>query len=71
MYDVSSFSLVNDVPFRSIRQAAKAMPISASTLPEKIDTGIPFIPAKTAGVKGITITLLHITHLSRKNKKMD
>lgn len=42
VYDELSFSLVNGVPFRSIRQTANAMPISASTLPNKIDTGIPF-----------------------------
>ena len=33
VYDINSFTLVNNKPFRSIRKAAEAMPISAGTLP--------------------------------------
>lgn len=42
VYDASTFTLVGQVPFRSIRAAALVMPISASTLPNKLNTGIPF-----------------------------
>lgn len=42
VYDVNSFTLVNHKPFRSIRKAAEAMPISAVTLPTKLDTGKAF-----------------------------
>ena len=41
-YDVNSFTLVNNKPFRSIRKAAEAMPISTVTLASKLDTGKPF-----------------------------
>lgn len=42
VYDVHSFNLVNGKPFRSIRATAEAMPVGASTLPSKLDTGKPF-----------------------------
>jgi len=42
VYDIINFSLVNDKPFRSIRLAAKSMPISEGTLPSKLNTGKPF-----------------------------
>ena len=42
VYDVNSFTLVNNKPFRSIRKAAEAMPISTVTLASKLDTGKPF-----------------------------
>lgn len=42
VYDVPSFNLVNGKPFRSIRATVEAMPVGASTLPSKLDTGKPF-----------------------------
>ena len=42
VYSVKNFTLVNNKPFRSIRMVAKLMPISASTLPLKLNTGKPF-----------------------------
>lgn len=42
VYDINSFTLVNNKPFRSIRKAAEAMPISTVTLASKLDTGKPF-----------------------------
>ena len=42
VYDVNSFTLVNNKPFRSIRKAAEAMPISTVTLASKLDIGKPF-----------------------------
>ena len=41
-YDQATFTLVNGQPFRSLRAAAKDMPISNSSLELKIDKGIPF-----------------------------
>jgi hypothetical protein len=35
-------SLINGLPFRSIRMTAKNMPISAGTLPNKVNSGKPF-----------------------------
>lgn len=35
VYDVATFTLVNNEPFRSHRDTAKHMPISTSTLPLK------------------------------------
>jgi hypothetical protein len=42
VYDATNFTLVNGAPFRSIRMAAKSLPISARTLALKLDTGKPF-----------------------------
>ena len=42
VYDFETFTLVNGKPFRSLRKAADAMPISHSTLPIKLNTGKPF-----------------------------
>ena len=42
VYDKTNFTLVNRVPFQSIRMAAKSLPISPSTLVLKLDTGKPF-----------------------------
>jgi hypothetical protein len=42
VYDVKTFTLMNGVPFRIIRSASEALPIAASTLPLKLDTGKPF-----------------------------
>jgi len=36
------FELVNNKPFRSIREAVKQLPISANTLTKYLDSGIPF-----------------------------
>lgn len=41
-YDVDTFTLVNGVPFQSIRETAKHLPIGASTLPLKLNTNKPF-----------------------------
>lgn len=41
-YDAVNFGLVNNTPFRSIRDTAKHMPIGTSTLPRKLDTNVPF-----------------------------
>ena len=41
-YDATTFTLINDTPFRSIRATAKVLPVSASSLPNKLDTGVPF-----------------------------
>jgi group I intron endonuclease len=41
-YDQATFTLVNGEPFRSLRAAAKNMPISNSSLELKVDKGIPF-----------------------------
>lgn len=41
-YDEKSFELINNKPFRSIRDTAKFMPISANTLASKLDSGKPF-----------------------------
>jgi len=42
VYDEERFSLVNGVPFRSIRDTAKYLPISPVTLPKKLNTNKPF-----------------------------
>lgn len=42
VYDITKFNLVNNKPFRSIRSAAKVLPISANTLSKKLDTNKPF-----------------------------
>ena len=42
VYDVISLTLVNDKPFRSIRETVKFMPISANSLSLKINTNNPF-----------------------------
>jgi hypothetical protein len=42
VYDAAAFTLVNNTPFRSIRDAAKQMPISPNTLTNKLDTNIAF-----------------------------
>lgn len=42
VYTEESFTLVNDKPFRSIREAVKHLPISQSTLPRKLDSSKPF-----------------------------
>lgn len=42
VYDEASFTLVNGVPFRSLRATVKAMPISHTSLDTKLDTGVPF-----------------------------
>lgn len=42
VYDATTFALVNNSPFRSIRATGAVMPISTSTLPKKIDTGLQF-----------------------------
>ena len=41
-YDAETFTLVNGAPFRSIRDTAKQLPISASTLPVKLNTNQAF-----------------------------
>lgn len=41
-YDVATFTLVNGVPFRSMRDAANSLPVGDSTLPRKMDTDVPF-----------------------------
>jgi group I intron endonuclease len=41
-YDVDTFTLVNGIPFQSIRETSKHLPIGASTLPLKLDTNKPF-----------------------------
>jgi hypothetical protein len=41
-YDLSTFTLVNSTPFRSIRATVLIMPISAVSLQKKINTGVPF-----------------------------
>ena len=38
VYDLDTFTLVNGIPFRSIRDTAKYMPISTSSLPNKLDS---------------------------------
>jgi len=42
VYSEKGMDLVNDKPFISIREAAKSLPISPSTLVKKLDSGIPF-----------------------------
>lgn len=42
VYKQDSFELINNKPFRSIRDAVKHLPISASTLTKKLDSGLPF-----------------------------
>jgi group I intron endonuclease len=42
VYDAATFTLQNGKPFRSIRDTAKNMPLSPSTLPTKLDTNKPF-----------------------------
>lgn len=42
VYDVATFTLVNNIPFRSLRATANRMPISDSTLPTKLNTSKPF-----------------------------
>lgn len=42
VYDVATFSLVNNQPFKSIRAATKDMPISPNSLACKIDDNKPF-----------------------------
>ena len=42
VYSVENFILVNNKHFQSIRMTAKSMPISAGTLPSKLNTGKPF-----------------------------
>lgn len=42
VYDSIKFLLVNNKPFRSIRMTANSLPISAGTLPSKLNTGKPF-----------------------------
>jgi hypothetical protein len=37
-YNITKFNLVNNKPFRSIRSAAKVLPILANTLSKKLDT---------------------------------
>ena len=41
-YSQNTFELVNNKPFRSIRDTVKQLPISANTLSKKLDTGKPF-----------------------------
>jgi group I intron endonuclease len=41
-YDLATFSLVNGKPFRSIRDTAKSMPISDSTLATRLNSGKVF-----------------------------
>lgn len=42
VYDAANFELVNGKPFRSMRQAAKNMPISETKLASTIDSNMPF-----------------------------
>lgn len=42
VYDSENFSLVNGLPFRSIRIAAKNISISAKTISSYINTNKPF-----------------------------
>lgn len=42
VYDVDTFTLVNNQPFRSIRMAVKAMPISESSFLSKLNTDKAF-----------------------------
>ncbi len=42
VYDETNFKLLNDKPFRSIRDTVKNLPVSQATLPKKLDTGKPF-----------------------------
>lgn len=42
VYDADSFALVNGMPFRSIRDTVKHMPISPDSVSRYLDTGKPF-----------------------------
>lgn len=42
VYIEESFTLVNDKPFRSIRETVKHLPVSQSTLPKNLDSYKPF-----------------------------
>lgn len=42
VYNETNFKLLNNKPFRSIREAVKVLPISLATLPVKLDTGKAF-----------------------------
>lgn len=42
VYEDTTFTLINNKPFRSIRDAVKQLPISQSTLPKKLNTNFPF-----------------------------
>jgi len=42
VYTEDNFTLVNEKPFRSIRDTAKNLPVGASTLPKILDTNISF-----------------------------
>ena len=42
VYKQDSFELINNKPFRSIREAVKHLPISANTLIKILDSGLPF-----------------------------
>ena len=42
MYNEKDLSLVNNVPFISIRETAKNLLINPGTLVKKLDTGKPF-----------------------------
>jgi group I intron endonuclease len=42
VYEETSFTLINNKPFRSIRDTVKQLPISQMTLPKKLDTNKPF-----------------------------
>jgi group I intron endonuclease len=42
VYNAKDFSLVNNIPFPSVRTTVKSLPISATTLKNKLDKGTPF-----------------------------
>lgn len=42
VYDQETFTLINNTPFRSLRDTAKNMPVSDSTLVTKLNTNKPF-----------------------------
>lgn len=42
VYNEKDFKLLNNKPFRSIREAVKHLPVSQATLPKKLDIGKPF-----------------------------
>lgn len=42
VYNETNLKLLNNKPFRSIREAVKVLPISQATLPVKLDTGKAF-----------------------------
>nr|YP_010555441.1 GIY-YIG endonuclease [Ramaria cf. rubripermanens]UYR22189.1 GIY-YIG endonuclease [Ramaria cf. rubripermanens] len=42
VYEDTTFTLINNKPFRSIRDAVKQLPISQSTLPKKLNSNKAF-----------------------------